>query len=115
MRSQTGLTEESNCLQTEDPEEPDDPGSDRDRDSRELEPEPERPSLEKRASSRAMQQRAKRSFADLFGMDVEEEEEGVFGSRQKFSFIDSHLLANKFTVLDTVHMHENPNSSPLNN
>jgi hypothetical protein len=71
--------------------------------------------LEKRGSSRARQQRAKRSFADLFGMDVEEEEDGGFGSAQKFSFIDNHLLANKFTVLDTVHMHENPNSSPLNN
>jgi|JFJP01.1.fsa_nt_gi hypothetical protein len=47
-------------------------------------------------------------------MDVEDEEEG-FGSPQKFSFIDNNLLANKFTILDTVHLHENPNPTSLNN
>jgi hypothetical protein len=48
-------------------------------------------------------------------MDVEEEEDGGFGSPQKFSIIGNSLMGNKFTILDTVHLHENPNSPPLNN
>lgn len=87
-----------------------DPGSDRD--SREFGT--EQTSLAKRGSSKP-KILGKKSFADLFGMDVEDEEDCEFSSPQKFSFVDNNLLSNKFTILDTVHMHENPNSSTLNN